>query len=1113
MRALIINGVCAAALLGGCSSKSAMSLVVVSVDADAPLADVATLHARVTVDTTTREFDVHPTSGATLSIPPAQNFGIDIPRTMTGTLQIHVEARDSDGNTTATGDGSGAIRVGARADIAIRLAAAVADDMTPAPGSDMAMAPGSDMAKPPGDMVVIPPAMLTIDKTMQSFGDITIGKTSTTASFLIINAGGMASSVATLTTGGADVAEFTIDTDCGPSLAPGGRCHVTASITPATAGGKTATFTLTAAQGGSVGGTLTANALTPGAVKILQPSGDCGSAIVGTQSTTTATFTVKNNGASPTTALTVGTSDPQFQATGCSGMTLAANATCTVTVKFTPSTSGTQNTSVTVSATTGGTDTASVVGVGLKPAALSVSPPSYVFNSVARGAAGDTATFTVSNSGDVASATMSAATVTGTNASSFVITADNCKGAPIGAAPASCTILVQFKPQISGSNGATLNVAAGASSVGTPSLSGVGLNPAALKLSPATFTFTKGQTTTFTVTNDGEVASSALSAATIGGTNPSSFSVVTDNCKGTTVGASPASCTISVKFAPTTTGTQSATLALSATSGGSLSSTLGGPGLNPAALTMSPASPTFTKGQTITFTVANSGEVTSGALAAAVLGGTNAASFSITADHCKTTTVGSSPASCTIDVKFAPTSTGTQSATLSITGTPGGTASSTLSGPGLNPASLRLTPDHYAFATTPRASTGETTTFHVVNDGEVAATALSPATLTGNSSSFALTDGCNGVPLGPSPASCTISVQFTPKISGVNSAVLTAKTGSTTIGTGMLSGTATPIWVAETPPAGTPKLNGVWAADPDNVYAVGNAGTILYRATSGAWSAQSLTGSSPPDLTAVSGSTATNIFVAGGDVYQSSGNGQWNPTLSSGPFTGVWAFNSADVWATWDTGINDPNTGNAVYHYTPSTGWQLARDSNNNPLHGSTSIWGTSASDLFVYGGYFRFEISINAFVTGGDIFHRDGQGHIADQFSQSKQVVPQDVSMAIRSLWGSGSPANNLYAVTTVFSGSNHSEVILHWTGAAWDQMPSPAPSVACNAVWGYDASHVLFGCADGIHQYDGATWTSSLASSSELHGLSGSNINAPNAFAVGVASDGTTGVIYHYY
>ena len=1070
MRALIINSVCAAALLTGCTSRSSLSLVVVSVDADAPLADVATLHARVTVGDTTREFDVHPTGGAALTIPPAQSFGIDIPRSMTGPLAVHVEARDSNGDVTASGDGSGTISVGARADVTIHLSvAAVGADMATPPGADMATPPGTDMATPPGDMVVIPPAMLTIDKTTQSFGDITVGKTSTTASFLVINAGGMASSVATLTTGGANVGEFTIDTDCGPALVPGARCHVTASITPTTAGAKNATFTLIAAQGGSVGGTLTANALTPGAVKILQSSGDCGSSIIGTQSTTSATFTVQNSGASPTSALSVGMSDAQFQATGCSGMTLAAGAMCTVTVKFTPSASGTQNASLTVAATTGGTDTASVVGVGLKPASLSVTPSSYTFTSVARGATGGTATFTVSNDGDVPSATMGTATVSGTNPSSFVITQDNCKGTAVGPAPATCTIAVQFKPQVSGSNSATLNVSAGSTSVGTPSLSGVGLNPASLTLTPSTFTFAKGQTTTFTVSNGGEVAAGALSAAAIGGANPSSFTIVSDGCKGKMIGPS-ASCTIDVKFAPTSTGTQGGTLSLSATPGGSLSSTLGGPGLNPAALVMSPAMPMFTKGQTITFTVTNSGEVASGALGMATLGGANAASFSVAADHCKTTTVGPSPASCTIDVKFAPTSTGTQNATLSITGTPGGTASSSLTGPGLNPASLRLSPDHYTFATTPRASMGETTTFTVFNNGEVAAAPLAAAQLTGDTTSFKITDGCVNVALGPSPASCTISVQFTPAKSGSNSAVLAVSTATTTVGTATLAGTATPIWVQEATNLQLSGIgvNAVWAPDASHVWAVGDNGLIAFRDGTGNWSSVELS----YGLISVWGSGPTNIYVSGPyRLENSKGDGAW-ADLGTDHVGRVWGFSSADVWTA---------TGATVWHLTPATGWT------SEAVSGSSGLWGTSGNDLFAFGSV-RICNDPPFCVTDAVIWHRTASGW-------TKQSTLTGAGMT--GMWGFGSPASNIYA-------TQYGAAPLHSSGdGAWDLMPSPAPT-NCLAVWGFDASHLWFGC-NGVYTFDGTNWNGPDLAGDDIRAIWGTAVD--NVYAVGNEA------IYHYY
>lgn len=994
MRALIIHTACAALLAGGCASKSSVSLVVVSVDADGPLADVATLHARVTVADQTREFDVHPTTGATLSIPPAQNFGIDIPRSMSGTLTVHVEARDSNGVVTASGDGSGAIRVGSRADVGVSLA--VVDnsgDLGGMPG-DMAIAPGSDMAKPTGDMVVIPPAMLTIDKTSQSFGDITVGKMSTTASFLVINAGGMASSVATLTTGGADIAEFAVDTDCGPSLPPGGRCHVTASVSPTSPGTKSATFTLSAAQGGSVGGALSANALTPGAVKITQPSGDCGSALLGVQSTKTASFTVQNTGASATTALSVMMSDPQFVATGCSGTTLAAGAMCTVTVKFTPTASGTQNASLTVSAATGGTDTASVVGVGLKPAALSVSPPSYTFASVARGVtSSETATFTVSNSGDVQSETMSTATLSGANPTSFGISSDGCKGAPVGPAPATCTIVVQFKPQVSGGNNATLNVAAGSTTVGTPSLSGVGLNPAALALSPAM--------------------------------------------------------------------------------------------------------PTFTKGQTLTFTVTNNGDVTSGMLGTPVLGGTNASSFTIASNGCNGKSVGPSPANCTIDVKFAAKSTGTQSATLSIAATPGGTATSTLTGPGLAPASLRLTPDHYAFATTPRLSTtGPKQTFTVTNDGDVPSATMGLATITAsgqNVGAFSINpadDTCQGTQVGPAPASCTIAVQFTPQFTGVNSATLNINTSAGTALTAPLTGTGAPIWVQEATDLTLQNLNAVWAADASNIYAVGDGGTIVYRGSTGKWSTRTLSASPVPSLQSVYGNSSTDVLVAGGGIFLSFDNTTWSQ-WQAGSFTGLIIF-GPQTWSSFYT-----TTSSGVYWTPPAGGWAQVKDSSSNPIPGLGKVWGTSSTDVYMYGQTLQCGFGVCS--SDAEIIHTDSNGNWTRQYLVSAPNPTADVV----ALFGFGTPANDLYAATTVGT------TLLHSTGnGTWSDM-SGAPQKNWGAIWGVDAAHLWFGAYGGIYGFDGTTWTGPMVTTANIRGLFGTGVN--DVYAVG--DDGSHGAIYHYY
>jgi CSLREA domain-containing protein len=78
------------------------------------------------------------------------------------------------------------------------------------------------------------------------------------------------------------------------------------------------------------------------------------------------------------------------------------------------------------------------------------------------------------------------------------------------------------------------------------------------------------------------------------------------------------------------------------------------------------------------FTVENAGPSTSGNLAVA-LTGANASEFEITGGTCDGVTL-PDDGTCTVSVRFAPTSAGAKSATLAVTGTPGGTQSSALTG-------------------------------------------------------------------------------------------------------------------------------------------------------------------------------------------------------------------------------------------------------------------------------------------------------------------------------------------------------------------------------------------------------------------------------------------------
>jgi hypothetical protein len=101
--------------VAGCSKSGA--LVVVRVDADAPLPSAKTLsvHAVSTVRSSSYSL---PLAGG--GIPPARVFGIEVPPAIAGTFDIHVEALDAGGVSLGAGDGMTTLG-GGRHDVSITL--------------------------------------------------------------------------------------------------------------------------------------------------------------------------------------------------------------------------------------------------------------------------------------------------------------------------------------------------------------------------------------------------------------------------------------------------------------------------------------------------------------------------------------------------------------------------------------------------------------------------------------------------------------------------------------------------------------------------------------------------------------------------------------------------------------------------------------------------------------------------------------------------------------------------------------------------------------------------------------------------------------------------------
>jgi len=178
---------------------------------------------------------------------------------------------------------------------------------------------------------------------------------------------------------------------------------------------------------------------------------------------------------------------------------------------------------------------------------------------------------------------------------------------------------------------------------------------------------------TITVTNTGS-SNLVVNAGgvTIGGTDAGSFGIANTTCATVTPGSS---CTVSVRFSPTTTGAKSATVAING-SGSSTSVAVSGNGIPSAPVpSVAPAQLAFADtviGLTSlvqNFTLSNAGTQNLVVNAGGVtIGGNDPGSFAIVSNSCSSTTpVTIIPTgSCTVSVRFAPTTTGSKSATVSI---------------------------------------------------------------------------------------------------------------------------------------------------------------------------------------------------------------------------------------------------------------------------------------------------------------------------------------------------------------------------------------------------------------------------------------------------------------
>ena len=331
----------------------------------------------------------------------------------------------------------------------------------------------------------------------------------------------------------------------GTTVAPSSSCDLGYTFTPPSDGPFTDSGTLVTSPatlvgttgGGAINLSGTGEGAAQGPQPVLTPASiTFGSVNVGTTSAVQ-TATLSNTGGVPQGISSFGffgNNTSSFSETNNCGASLAAGASCTISITCTPATAGTQTASLGANFPSPEPQLSVALSCsGAVPAApaATLTPATANFGSLTAGTTSSAQTFTLTNSGNAPLA-ISGVTLGGANASAF---ADTSACGSALAAGANCTIAVTFTPSGAGNFGATLSVADNAAgSPQTSALTGTGTVP-------ADFTITAGPTAQ-TVAPAG-VAVYTVTVSSVNGSFTNAVALTATGVPGGTITFSPTSVT------------------------------------------------------------------------------------------------------------------------------------------------------------------------------------------------------------------------------------------------------------------------------------------------------------------------------------------------------------------------------------------------------------------------------------------------------------------------------------------------------------------------------------------------------------------------------------------
>ena len=452
---------------------------------------------------------------------------------------------------------------------------------------------------------------------------------------------------------------------------------------------------------------------------------------------------------------------PPFSETNTCGSSLGAGGNCTISVTFSPTTSGPVSGLLSFNDDASGSpQTVSLTGTGTAPVAT-LSTSSLAFTSQPVNTASSPQSITLTNSG-TATLNISGITLTGANAADYSLTPASTCGGSVGAG-ASCTINVTFSPTAGGTRVAVVNISDNAQ--GSPqqvALSGVAILAPNVSLSATNLDFSPQNTgtsstpQTVTLTNSGSADLEITASVATGNFTQ------TNNCLATVTAG--ATCTITVTFAPTAPGNLYGSVVITDNAANSPQTiNLGGTGVAVPVATLSATGLSFSgqavdttsSPQSVTLNNTGTGALTIDSVA---LAGSDSGDFAFTSNCGDSLASG---ASCTVTVTFTPTAEGARTAQVNITDNSQGSPQSiVLSGNALATPLVTLSPASLTFASQNQGTVSPPQTITLTNTG----TAVLDITNSVTTGDFAEINNCP--PILAMGVRCSVTVTFTPTAIG-----------------------------------------------------------------------------------------------------------------------------------------------------------------------------------------------------------------------------------------------------------------------------------------------------------------------------------------------------------